>query len=197
MTSLGSSLRIFSSSSASLTLSRYKARSSSISLTVGAGARSRSQYASWEIIDTGRKEQGVFFFQNEKYPELCDTYVQLVDEASRAIRRNDIHDEKYKSDSNFTPKSRLLLTLPYPHFHINLGFCDLSCLGMGRPEPFDIRNYLTPHIPLFMSVCSFLLCQSTSGTVASRHGGFRWRFRKDQGSSGDGSCNKPQAATRR
>lgn len=51
---------------------------------------------------------------------------------------------------------------------------------MGRPEPFDVRNNLAPHVPLFMSVRSFLFCQPTSRTVASRHiGEIDERFRKN------------------
>lgn len=92
------------------------------------------------------------------------------------MRQNNSQDQKSASASvaelsrwTLKPKRRLLLTLPNLRFHVNLGFRDFSGLGMGRPEPFDVCNNLTPHVPLFVCVRGILLRQPTSRTVTSRH----------------------------
>ena len=66
-------------------------------------------------------------------------------------------------------KGEALLTLAHLSLHVNLSLCDLSCLGMSGPEPFDVGDDLTPHISFFMCVCGIFFGQAIPRATARRH----------------------------
>ncbi len=61
------------------------------------------------------------------------------------------------------------LTISQLHLHFYLQLANLRCPSVSCPQSLNIRNNLTPHVALFMSIGGVIFRKGPPGSITSCH----------------------------
>lgn len=62
-----------------------------------------------------------------------------------------------------------ILTFAHLRLQFDLGLCNFSGPRVSCPQPLDISDYLTPHIPFLVRITRVILDKGPSRPIARRH----------------------------